>query len=514
MSTLTKTIFAAIAFLAITSSRCTGQDLIIAPPELSQYTLSNIRYETNKFRQSSIAVDFQRTKKGEGSSYLSGKTDSGPIHISGVSINDKQESGKLAFQFIGVAGGRNLEVYLTASGPGGVKYLVSNAVRLGNPGPATKARKLNAEDKAKIAKAIQFKTPPEQLPDDFLPLTSKTPLVPGMPLKAGYYGQWKDAELISVHSNGTVAVKYEGGTTLTRRAREKWLAISPDVIAQGKSNPDQFSPSVQTLPDSTHIIPPGAKPLPDDIELPPGTPLLLDYHDSKWRNVFVISESFGKIKIRYEGYSDTWDKSLDRNKFLIKDSTQKKLGDEEVAAGFAKNLETKKSASSVVKTGERRIKIKSRPINISLPGKTQVVPDDLTIPPGTPLAACWANKWHEITALEENEDGSIFLRWDGFGSEYDMVRDQLVIEDKMVKKLKATKKKPKKTKAASRKKLRTWTDASGDHKIKAKYVSRSAEEVTLETDAGREIILPIDKLSADDQEFLSGIKAKVENPFK
>ena len=95
-----------------------------------------------------------------------------------------------------------------------------------------------------------------------------------------------------------------------------------------------------------------------------------------------------------------------------------------------------------------------------------------------------------------------------------MVRDQLVIEDKMVKKLKATKKKPKKTKAASRKKLRTWTDASGDHKIKAKYVSRSAEEVTLETDAGREIILPIDKLSADDQEFLSGIKAKVENPFK
>ena len=87
--------------------------------------------------------------------------------------------------------------------------------------------------------------------------------------------------------------------------------------------------------------------MPDDIELPPGTPLLLDYHDSKWRNVFVISESFGKIKIRYEGYSDTWDKSLDRNKFLIKDSTQKKLGDEEVAAGFAKNLETNKSASSV-----------------------------------------------------------------------------------------------------------------------------------------------------------------------
>ena len=140
------------------------------------------------------------------------------------------------------------------------------------------------------------------------------------------------------------------------------------------------------------------------------------------------------------------------------------------------------------------------------------------------MVACWAKQWHKITALEENEDGSIFLRWEGYGSEYDMVRDQLVIEDKTVKKLKAAQKKAAKKKAAKkesgrtkvglRKKLRTWTDASGQHKTKARYVSRSEEEVTLKTDAGRSIVLPIDKLSAEDQEFLSSIEAKVENPFK
>jgi len=44
--------------------------------------------------------------------------------------------------------------------------------------------------------------------------------------------------------------------------------------------------------------------------------------------------------------------------------------------------------------------------------------------------------------------------------------------------------------------------------------SRSEEEVTPKTDAGRTIVLQIEKLSAEEQEFLSSIEAKVENPFK
>lgn len=514
MSLLLKTCFAAIVFLASISPRCAGQDLINPPPEFSRYKLSNIRYESDRSRRSMIVVDFRRTKKGEGNCYLSGKTDTGPMRLIGVSPAASADSGKLSFRFIGGSGGKNLEVYLTASGIGGLQYLVSNAVRLGNPGAATRSRPLNAADKAKIEKAIQFKTPPESLPDNFQALTSETLLLPGMPLKAGYYGDWKNAEVISIESDGNVAVKYEGEKTLTSRARAKWLAISPEVIAQGKSNPAQFSPSVQVLPGGSHIMPAGAKPLPDDIELPPGTPLLLDYSKTKWHKVFVISESIGKIKIRYDGYGANWDKSIDRNKFLIEDSIQKKLADPEMAAKFEKNL-LGKGGSVFGNSGGRRISIKSRPINITLPPKTQIVPDDLTIPPGTPLAACWAGKWNEITALEENEDGSIFLRWEGYGSEYDMVREQLIIEDKTVKKLMAASQKAsKKTADDLRKTLRTWTDASGGHKIEAKFVSRNQDEVTIKTGAGREIVLPIEKLSDEDQELLQGIKPTVENPFE
>lgn len=519
MSTLLKSICAAFVFLVLISPRCTGEDLIIAGPEQARYTLSNVRYETDNFGRSVVAVDFRRTKKGEGSVFLAGKTEKQDLSLSGVYVNANESSGKLAFRFMGFSNSKNLELYLAARGPGGMKYLVSNAVRLGNPGPASRARPLNAEDKEKIAKAIQFKTPPENLPENFVALTDATSLLPGMPLKAGYYGDWKDAELISIKSDGKLAVKYEGENKLTVKPREKWLAISPDVIAKGKSSPGQFSASVAVLPGGSQIIPPGAQPLPDDIKLLPGTPLLEDYHDHKWHKVYFMSESFGKIKIRYDGYSSSWDKSLPRDKFLIEDSVQKKLADPEIAAKFEKNLMGKGSSSDVFgrnrRAGGRRSSIRSRPIKISLPPKTQVVPDDLTIPPGTPLAACWARKWNEITALEENEDGSIFVRWEGYGSEYDMIREELIIEDKTVKKLKAAAKKASgNTEEELRKTLRTWTDASGGHKIEAKYVSRTEKEVTIQTGAGREIVLPIDKLSAEDQELLSGIKAKVPNPFE
>jgi len=511
MSTLLKISFAVVYF-ALACSSCMGQDLVVAPSDFSRYKLSNIRYENDRFGRSAVAVDYRRTKKGKGVASLSGKTDDGPLRVMGATVND--ESGKLSFHFIGGRGGKNVELYLAVSDSGGVRYLVSNTVRLGNPGPATKARQLNAEDKAKIAKAKSFATPPSKLPDSYLPVTGDTVLVPGMPLKAGHYEEWKNAEVISLRTNGSVAVKYEGQPKLLDRSRDKWLAVAPDVLAEAKANPEKFSPSIKVLPGGSQQIPAGAIPLPADITLPPGTPLLLDYHNHKWHKVFVINESFGKIKIRYEGYSDSWDKALPRNKFLIEETTQKELSNPDLVKAFAKNLGSSSSSGGTIKSG-RRISTRSRPINISIPPNAQVIPKDLAIPPGTPLAACWARKWNEVTALEENEDGSIFVKWESFGSEYDMTRDQLIIEDKTVKKLLAeAAQESGQSEDDLRKTLRTWTDASGSHKVEAKYVSRNEKEVTLKTDAGREIVLPIDKLCEKDRELLSKIKAKVANPFE
>ena len=279
MSTFLKTIVAAVAIIALTGPNCSGQDFVTPPPEFSRYTLSNIRYDSDRFGRSFIAVDYKRTKEGKGDPQLSGKTDDGSLRILNTGVN--KASGTLSFKFAGSGASKNVELYFIASGAGGITYLISNTVRLGNPGATTTARALNDKDKAKIAKAISYATPPSALPSDFVAVTSDTLLIPGMPVKAGLYEKWENAEVISLRGSGNVGVKYEGQDKLLDRSREKWLAVDPKVLAEAKANPGKFSPSVQVLPGGVQAIPAGAIPLPDEIDLPSGTPLLLDYHDSK-----------------------------------------------------------------------------------------------------------------------------------------------------------------------------------------------------------------------------------------
>lgn len=63
--------------------------------------------------------------------------------------------------------------------------------------------------------------------------------------------------------------------------------------------------------------------------------------------------------------------------------------------------------------------------------------------------------------------------------------------------------------------LRTWTDASGKFKIKAKFVSLTNGVVTLENEDGTELEIELKKLSAADQKAANdAVKAESENPFK
>ena len=50
--------------------------------------------------------------------------------------------------------------------------------------------------------------------------------------------------------------------------------------------------------------------------------------------------------------------------------------------------------------------------------------------------------------------------------------------------------------------FRTWTGATGKHKIKAKLVATKKGWVQLQTRDGKKISLPIEKLSKADQDFL------------
>jgi hypothetical protein len=60
---------------------------------------------------------------------------------------------------------------------------------------------------------------------------------------------------------------------------------------------------------------------------------------------------------------------------------------------------------------------------------------------------------------------------------------------------------------------RIWKDASGKFQVRAALLEQSATSVRLRTDDGRELNIPIQRLSPADQEHLRALNAPTDNPF-
>ena len=533
------------------SKHANGQDLRVASPDAPQYALSDLRVERDQFGRSVLAVDYKLKAKGDdlfGPVTLSGKTRNGPLRImagegvydSGVlriSVDEIRmrsmgRMGMRGFGGMGHVGVKDFEVYFVVDEYGPSPQVVSNILRLGDPGPETKPRPWTEEEKSAAAKKKLLSTPPSGMPEEHVPANQGTPLVPGMPVKAGLYGEWVDAEVISFKVGGDVMLKYESEDRLHPHKREKWIAISREVLAKAKEDPGQFYPSVQALKDSRSIIPDGAVALTSDVVLVPGTPLLMEFA-SRWRDVYFLEANGSEIKMRDKVFGSRRDKEVSRDKFIISNKVLKKLQEPDAVAKFAPNIALKEPLSgsgfpsrSGSKT-EKTFRHKKYYIDIKLPENSSLVPGDLKVEYGTALAGCYNDKWCPLTALHENEDGSIHVRWDEFSSGFDcnMTRDQLVIENEVIENLRrkaqtvsdGVEAESKIISASDLKQiLRTWTDNSGKYKMEAWYVSHDARQIKLKTAAGREIRMPFDMLSAADREMLSAMELDedIENPFE
>ena len=530
------------------SSSVDGQDLRVASPDAPQYTISDLRQERDQFGRSYLSVDYKLKTKGEdifGPVAISGRTRNGRMQItdghgiyeSGVfripveEIRMRGMGGMGMLQRMGV---KDFEVFFVVDGYGRSPQVVSNILRIGDPGPETKPRAWTEEEKLAAAKKKLLSTPPSGMPEGYVPANQGTPLVPGLPVKAGLYGEWVDAEVISFKVGGDVMLKYESEDRLHPHKREKWIAISREVLAKVKEDPNQFRPSVQALKDSRSIIPDGAVALTSDMVLVPGTPLLMEFA-SRWRDVYFVEANGSEIKMRDKIFGSRRDKEVSRNKFIISNKVLKQLQEPDAVAKFAPNIALKdplsgfgfplRSSSKIEKT----FRHKNYHIDIKLPENSSLVPSDLKVEYGTALAACRSDKWCPLTALHENEDGSILVRWDELTSGFDcnMTRDQLVIENAVVEELRRkaqetiegakpdTQSGP--TSESDLKEiLRTWTDNSGKYKMEAWYISHDDRQIKLRTGAGREIRMPLEMLSAADQEMLSALESSEDlvNPFE
>lgn len=518
---------ALICFSLLTvSARADQQDLIVPPEDAPQYRLSNLRFDSDEFGRSVIAFDYRRTR-GEGFGVrMAGKTDSGPLTIMGFPIPDDDSGTVRLRQTFGFASSKdtNLEIYLVmpvhwAEVHSGT-CMVSNPVRMGNPGPQTRARAWNDKEKAAYEKHLLDKQPPPEVPAGYVRSTNDMKLLPGMPVLAGRFGEWQPAEVVS-SSQGQVNYKLPDRERLLRRQAADWFAVEESVLEKAKRNAGSFRPSVAVLPDGWLPIPADAVPLAADVSLYVGTPLMME-EGHEWRKVYVMNADRQSVKIRFDDRDANWDREEPRTHFIVEKKTLELLDDPAMAEQFASNVTLRTGSSADAFPGESTVegglarpapkRFKEYPIDIPIPRGAQAIPDDLRLEPGTPVALCWARKWNAYTVLSENPDGTVNVHWNGHADAWDcsMRRDQLIIENKTIRILQR-----KQGNAAKdlQKTLRTWTDSSGQHKIEARFLRKSETEVTLETDAGREINLPLTKLSKEDVQLLESIPAEVENPF-
>lgn len=525
--------FPVLLGLAI-ASPSVAAELLTPPDSAPLYSLSNIRIEESNFGKAQIVFDYQRTRAGKGMAQIAARTENGEMQImGGAFLHDESGTFRLERMFsMGRSGEINIEVYVVTNAYwGGKSYgscLISNTLQLGNPGSGTMAREWTDEERAAWDQQLLADAPPTSYPAGFQPITATTKLLPGMPVQAGRYGKWQAAEVVQAQGSA-VQVLYDSDQVVAAIERNMWLAVDPKVIQEGLSNPGKFKSQVTLLPGGRVPVPLDAVPLSPKVRLLVGTPLLFE-RGNEFETAYVVAADNKTVKVHFERLSSAFDREEPYSSFAIARATLDRMKQPGAAEEFAANVERTSDGSRTDFPGGEGVLAgyaKAPPkrftdhyqIRGPIPKDCQVVPDDLSLQPGTPLAGYWGFEWKPITLLSENDDGTLNVSWNGYGDAWDcsMPRAHLIIQNKTIKKLERTK--PEATSEAPTsadlaKTLRTWTDKSGQHKIEARFVRKTATEVVLVTDAGREIKLPIAKLSDADQALVTNAQTAADNPFE
>ncbi len=516
-----------------------AQDLIQPAPEMPAYTLGSVNQTNDAFGRPTMTMDYQRTKGGVGVPTLAGKTSDGPLKIIGSRImNDA--SGKLELSDLFPNGkGIDAELYFTVSGAFAdecpFQCLVSNVVRIGNPrGNNVTAREWNSTENAAYQKDLLGRKPPIAPPAGYQLVQATTKLLAGMPVKVGHYGEWVEAE--ALNSEPLVTVKISGVDKLRSKTRSGWIAIKPSVLQQGDSSPSMFRPTIKIIPGTTEALPEGYVPVTDAMVIVPGTPVRTVWLN-KLEDSTVISLDGEMALIHYDSQPSVFDKKQTRSSLIIAESTLEELAKPDAAKTFENRVpkrlsedeefdnqarkiadESKRIQEQVernIAEGRKRnsgngfdntsgipalpLLVQNNPIDIPIPKEAELLPLDFPIPRGTKLAACFGRRWNYVTVLKDGTEDNVAIHWDDRTSDSDGLihRSQLIIRKFDLKKLRAKVAKPEK---------REWTDVTGKFKVEAKITSRTATHVTLVKDDGKEIKLPIEKLSSADQKWLK------ENP--
>lgn len=542
MRTISFSKFALPCFVVgvLLSSSVIGQDLIKPAPDMPVYTLGGIQQGKDQFGKPSITISYKRNIPSPGFVKLAGRTADGPLDIMGGMTVLQEQSGTIQLSAIFGKGNLNAEIYLVSPGSFAeqVPYtcLVSNVVRAGNlSGPGIVARDWNEKEKAAYQRDLLGRKPPASPPAGYQLATPSTQLIPGMPAKVGFYGEWKDAEILT--NSARVTVRISNSENLRLLGRDGWIALSPEVIKKSQTEPKSFRPSLQVIPGTTSIIPDGYTVVAADMSLVPGVPVRATWLN-KMVDATVRAIDGNQLMIHFDGQANAFDKLMPRSEVLIATEVLPKLALPDAKDTFAKRLpvltETEKEMERFNADAERQMneamengrkeaeRIRQQVaadmakagagasglsnglpklplleenamVTLRVPKEAEPLPLNLKLPKGTKLAACWGPQWAPLTVIEDCEEERVPVRWVTQNRESSIHRSQLIILKPDLKRLKLE---------VAKSTSRPWKDATGKFTIEAVFVSKSGANITLKKADGKEITLPILKLSKEDQAWI------------
>jgi large subunit ribosomal protein L7/L12 len=412
-------------------------------PKSPVYQLSNLRkLPDSPFGD--LALDF--TREGDTSAAFN-------IVLVTRDSRGRQDHGSIgSFAFAKKEGTVKLRVFGGGIGSGGLemwlelhqfmagktyRQKISNSVTMGSVAQTTEPRDWNAEETKAFEQWEKSITPPPAPPKGYLAVASEAALLPGMPLLAGWSGEWKQAEVIDVRKEGAVLVKYRDYPTVLIVRPRTWLAIEQKTLDAGRTNPAQFVASAKVLPGGSTPVPADLEPVTSAVPLVKGAPLKAEW-GSKWNDVTVLDVlSDSRVRIHWDGWSNTWDEDRDLSTLMVTKQTLADLKKPGAKEQFAERLEKQASTFGSARPGFASRQLKDYPIRIAIPGNAVRINAETPVQEGTKLGCSWGSRWYDVTVLAVHDDGTLKIRWDQYGSAWDgdISRECLIIDKKVLQKL-------------------------------------------------------------------------------
>jgi ribosomal protein L7/L12 len=465
------------------------------------YELSNLRKDNAMRVSRGFLVDYKRVGPHPlgpfSDTVLVAKGANGRREFAGSFVGQEQGTVQ-AHTFGGVnqPPEDNLEVWLEYRqhiGTQTYRMKVSRSITLGSVGQLTFAREWNAEEQRAFDEMEKTLKPPDEAPPvPYRVATRNTKLLAGMPVLAGWVGQWKPAEIIDVRADGSALLKYDQvSTVLIARTRE-WIAVDDATLTKAATDPSQFKPSVKVLPG-------GSAPITDDLSIVDantpivkGTPLKADF-GGQWHPVTVLQVfKDGSLRIHWDKFGRLWDQTRSRDKLMITADTLAALKKPNAAEEFASRAESMREGEFEKHNDEFGIhsgtlgrhgigRLHDNPIDIAIPKFAVRVTKETSLREGLKLGACWGRRWYDVTVLEVNDDDTVRVRWDKFGDAWDgdISRDNLIIAKKDLRKgpAKSVGKRP--TKSADSDEASTQETATGETRFRVVLKSFGGQRIAV-----------------------------------